>query len=84
MAYHPKQYLVTAQLIVKGIFDENSAESMLLKKAACGKIRLIAKPTEWNKILWLLVNTFKNKDGKPLIVGTKLGEIKKALPIEFR
>ena len=84
MSYHPKQYVINASMIVRGLFDEESNESLLLKKASCGGIRLIAKPKEWNKILWLLVNTFKNNEGKPMIAGAKLGEIKKALPVEFR
>jgi len=84
MKYHPRTYLITAPMIVKGLFDEKSTEALLLEKAACGKIRLIAKPIEWNKILWLLVNTLKDDAGKPLIVGAKLGEIHKALPVEFR
>ncbi|RAH14849.1 MAG: hypothetical protein CMB56_004080 [Methanobacteriota archaeon] len=84
MSYHPKQYVVDASIIVKGLFDESSLECSLLKKAACGEIRLISNPKEWNKILWLLVNTFKNSDGKSIFTGEKLGEIKKALPIEFR
>tara|TARA_B100001113_G_C21111620_1_gene623522 strand:- start:2371 stop:2625 length:255 start_codon:yes stop_codon:yes gene_type:complete len=84
MSYHPKQYLVNASMIVRGLFDDESMESLLLKKAACGNIRLIAKPKEWNKILWLLVNTFKNDEGKSIIAGPKLGEIKKVLPVEFR
>ena len=71
-------------MIVKGLFDEKSTEALLLEKAACGSIRLVAKPVEWNKILWLLVNTLKDDAGKPLIVGAKLGEIHKALPVEFR
>ncbi len=84
MPYHPKQYLIDAPTIIRGLFDEDSTESLLLKKAACGKVRLISKPKEWNKILWLLVNTFKNSQGKSIFTGEKLGEIKKALPIEFR
>ena len=84
MKYHPRTYLITAPMIVKGLFDEKSTEALLLEKAACGKIRLVAKPIEWNKILWLLVNTLKDDAGKPLIAGAKLGEIHKALPVEFR
>lgn len=76
--------MITAPMIVRGLFDSQSSEALLLEKAACGKIRLVAKPVEWNKILWLLVNTFKDNAGKPLIFGAKLGEIHKALPIEFR
>ena len=81
---HPRSYSITASQIIRGLFDENSPESSLLEIAACGKIRLIAKPIEWNKILWLLINTFKNPEGQPLILGAKLGEIQKALPVEFR
>ena len=29
-------------------------------------------------------DSFKNSDGTSLILGAKLGEIKKSLPIEFR
>mgnify|MGYP001192408170 FL=1 len=81
---HPKSYVITASQIVRGLFDKNSSEALLLEIAACGKIRLIAKSIEWNKILWLLVNSFKNSEGKPLILGAKLGEIQRALPVEFR
>ncbi|HJM45170.1 MAG TPA: hypothetical protein QF644_04400 [Candidatus Poseidoniaceae archaeon] len=84
MKYHPRTYMITAPMIVRGLFDSKSPEGLLLEKAACGKIRLVAKPVEWNKVLWLLVNTFKDNAGKPLIFGAKLGEIHKALPIEFR
>tara|TARA_B100000424_G_C22746538_1_gene403681 strand:+ start:474 stop:728 length:255 start_codon:yes stop_codon:yes gene_type:complete len=84
MAYHPQIYSISAPQIVKGLFDRQSLESSLLQKAACGKIRLVSKPEEWNKILWLLVNSFKDSDGNSLILGAKLGEIKKSLPIEFR
>ena len=84
MNYHPRSYIITAPQIVRGLFDNQSSEAILLEKAACGEIRLIANSVEWNKILWLLVNTFKNSEGKPLIVGAKLGEIHKALPVEFR
>ena len=84
MKYHPSTYMITAPMIVKGLFDSQSSEALLLEKAACGKIRLVAKPIEWNKILWLLVNTFKDSAGKPIIIGVKLGEIHKALPVEFR
>ena len=84
MAYHPKTFTIKASQIIRGLFDSQSLESSLLEKAACGKIRLVANPGEWNKILWLLVNSFKNSEGKSLIVGSKLGEIKKSLPIEFR
>ena len=84
MNYHPRNYIITAPQIVRGLFDSQSSEALLLEKAACGEIRLIANPVEWNKILWLLVNTFKNSEGKPLIFGVKLGEIHKALPVEFR
>tara|TARA_B100001778_G_scaffold287942_1_gene255997 strand:- start:199 stop:453 length:255 start_codon:yes stop_codon:yes gene_type:complete len=84
MAYHPQTFTISAPQIVRGLFDSESSESLLLEKAACGNIRLVAKPEEWNKILWLLVNSFKNSEGKSLILGAKLGEIKKSLPIEFR
>ena len=84
MAYHPQIFTISAPQIVRGLFDTQSLESSLLEKAACGKIRLVSKPEEWNKILWLLVNSFKNSDGSSLILGAKLGEIKKSLPIEFR
>tara|TARA_B100001758_G_C18080554_1_gene437980 strand:- start:336 stop:590 length:255 start_codon:yes stop_codon:yes gene_type:complete len=84
MAYHPQTFTISAPQIVRGLFDSQSSESLLLEKAACGNIRLVAKPEEWNKILWLLVNSFKNPEGKSLILGSKLGEIKKSLPIEFR
>ena len=67
MVYHPQIFTVSAPEIVRGLFDSQSLESSLLEKAACGKIRLVAKPEEWNKILWLLVNSFKNSEGKSLI-----------------
>ena len=55
MSFHPRNYIITAPQIVRSLFDSQSSEALLLEKAACGEIRLIANPVEWNKILWLLV-----------------------------
>ena len=77
---HPKSYVITAPQIVRGLFDRDSSEALLLEIAACGKIRLIAKSIEWNKILWLLVNSFKNSDfimKNGLLIGCHQGLNKK-------
>lgn len=79
-----KTYRIDAETIVRGIFDAGSEESLLLELAACNKFQLIASPRDWNRVLWLLVNYFKDSSGRPLFVGERLGEIHRALPIEFR
>lgn len=79
-----KTYRVDAETIIRGLFDADSEESLMLELAACNKFQLIATRRDWNRILWLLVNSFKDSAGSPVFAGERLGEIHKALPVDFR
>lgn len=79
-----RTYRIDAETIVRGLFDEGSEESLLLELAACNKFQLIASRRDWNRILWLLVNHFKDSSGRPIFIGERLGEIHRSLPVEFR
>ena len=79
-----KTYRIDAETVIRGLFDAGSDEALLLEMAACNKFQLIATRRDWNRILWLLVNSFKDASGKPLFAGERLGEIHQALPVDFR
>jgi hypothetical protein len=67
---------------VRGLFEDGSDELILLNLAACNAIELHADKTLWNSFLWLLVNNLK-RDGKPIITGKELGELRARLPVVF-
>ena len=75
-------YKINSDTLVKGLFTEGSDENKLLKLAACNTIELHATKKTWNTILWLLVNNIK-QDGKPVLSGKELGELKTRIPVDF-
>ncbi|MDP6325614.1 MAG: hypothetical protein QGI36_00790 [Candidatus Thalassarchaeaceae archaeon] len=75
-------YWITPETLVRGLFEDGSDELILLNLAACNAIELHADKKLWNSILWLLVNNLK-RDGKPIITGKELGELRARLPVVF-
>ena len=75
-------YWITADNLVRGLFDETSDAHTLLKLASCNVIELHADNKTWNSILWLLVNHLK-RDGMPILTGKDLGALRSRLPIVF-
>ncbi len=75
-------YWITPETLVRGLFEDGSDELILLNLAACNAIELHADKTLWNSFLWLLVNNLK-RDGKPIITGKELGELRARLPVVF-
>ena len=83
MDWRPGGYKLTTAHLVRGIFDANSDEAVLINNAAHGRIELFASPKSWNAILWLIMSTLK-VDGQPIYSGTELGVLKGSLPIVWR
>ena len=75
-------YWITAENLVRGLFDDMSDEHTLLKLASCNIIELHAGTKVWNSFLWLLVNHLR-RDSVPILTGKDLGELRSRLPIVF-
>ena len=83
MEWRPNGYLFDTDNLIRGLFDENTAEGQLLDAANAGYIEIFAMGKSWNAILWLIMNTIV-ENGKPLYDGDDLGRLKKSLPIVWR
>lgn len=80
MSWKPKGYKFDDEQLIKALFSTNTDESRLLDAAAAGEVDLYSEAKSWNAVLWLVMNTLKNRDG-PVYSGQELGDLKSSLPI---
>ena len=73
-------YWVGADTLVRGLFDDDSDEYLLLQLAACNVVELHATSKTWNNLLWLVMNS-QSTDGS--VSGQTLGELRASLPVAF-
>ena len=75
-------YTITAEQLVRGLFDGTSIVAMLLDAACCNLIDLHAPSSAWNDILWLLFTEFV-EDGVLMFDASELPALKAVLPVEI-
>ena len=83
MDWRPRGVLFDTKSLVRGVFDANSDEALLIEAAACGKVELFSYSKSWNAVLWLVMSTLKDNAGNPVYSGEKLGVLRESLPIVF-